>query len=111
MKIDWTQSFLTPDGQTVTKTNQDGTAGDTITLGELVVTALNTPKKETNGEEDYERYETIKAIKSEDDLTVNQVALCLKACKEHPYVPFVKGQIVDFLNQKKTNLKLLTKEG
>ena len=110
MKIDWTQTFLTPEGASVTKTNQDGTPGATITLGELVVTALNIPKKEVNAEEDYEKYEAIKAIKSGSDMTVTTLALCLKTCKEQPYFTFVKGQIVDMLNQKKINLKLVTNE-
>lgn len=109
MKIEWTQTFVDRTGKTITKKSADGKTDEVITLKELCLNALDSfdAESKVTPTEKYERYSIIKAINEGVDLTVTQVASIRKAIDTHPFLPFVHGQICDYLDQKEVNLKVV----
>ena len=112
MKIDWTQTFVDKTGAPCTKVKADGKSAEVITLKELCLNALDYFEQDSKiaPTEKYERYAIIKAINEEADLTVTQIATIRKTVDAHPFVPYIYGQICDYLDQKEVNLKMVKGE-
>lgn len=106
MKIDLRATFTDRNGRPITKTGKD-VEGQVMTLSDLLMLALDyfeDPKAAT-GEEKYKRYKIIEKVKDEhNDFSVEEVMTMKGAVSQHPFVPFVHGQIVDLLDQKKPKL-------
>ena len=106
MKLDLTTTFTDRNGRAIVKTGEES-KGQVMTLSDVLMLALDwfeDPKSAT-GEQKYKRYKIIEKVKDgEDDFTVEEVMTMKEAVSAHPFVPFVHGQIVDLLDQKKPKL-------
>lgn len=109
MKLKWDTTFTTYDGKPYYNTPKDDEDPRPITLKDAVLMALDWQSQKTTAETKYKRYEIIKKVADDAELTLDDVVTIREAVSDQAFLPFIYGQIVDILDQKEVNLKVVTK--